>query len=87
MISFFDTWSGALTPVASSVPGHIGEPSVLHVTNDESCSPCLVKQGQEFLLFLLPSSDTNTSLQRSTEGYIEVIDMSSVTGDWSTAIA
>jgi hypothetical protein len=79
----YDVWTGALTPTTSTIPDHIGEPSVMHLSNDQSCAPFLIKAGQEFLPFALPPGD---SLESATEGYLEVIEMGQVTGNSAAAL-
>ncbi|MCX7553700.1 hypothetical protein OS175_07400 [Marinicella sp. S1101] len=92
-LSPFDVWVGTLSPTISTIAGHIGEPSVLHSTDDNSCAPYLNKAAQEFLPFaidnqdLLSVSQGNNSMERSTEGHIEVIEMGVVVGDSADAIS
>ena len=77
-----DVWVGNLSSFTSSISGHAGEPSVLHTTDDNSCSPYLNKSGQEFLPFMIDTNITfnNNSLQRATDGHIEVIEMGTLNG-------
>jgi hypothetical protein len=71
----YDSWSGSLIPTNSTIGSHTGEPSVLHVSADNSCSPFLITSGQEFLPWVIETDPPNTSMQRSREGVIEVIEM------------
>lgn len=79
----YDVWTGVLTPTSSTVPDYIGQPTVLHQTNDQSCAPFVVKAGQQFLPFALPPGD---SLELGTEGYLEVIEMGQLTGPSLAAV-
>jgi len=76
----YDTWSGALIPTNSTIGSHSGEPSALHVSADNSCSPFLITAGQEFLPWIIETDPPNTSMQRSREGVIEVIEMATFFG-------
>ncbi|MCX7553060.1 hypothetical protein OS175_04155 [Marinicella sp. S1101] len=75
----YDVWWGVLVPTTSTVNGHTGELSVLHVDNDNSCTPFLSDQ-QEFLPFIIDADTPNNDLQRSREGHIEVIEMATFDG-------
>ncbi|MFC3194121.1 hypothetical protein ACFODZ_07700 [Marinicella sediminis] len=79
----FDVWTGALIPTTSSLPPVTGEPSVMHLTNDLSCAPDLDKSGTEFLPDSLPAG---ADMERSTEGYLVVIEMGQVNGASAAAI-
>ncbi len=79
-LSAFDVWVGGLSHVQSSFTGHVGEPTALHVTNDTSCSPFLVKSGQEFLPFVIDLDSNNNSMRRTTDGHIEVMELSTFNG-------
>jgi hypothetical protein len=72
-----DTWTFALFPTDSTVSGYEGQESASHATADTSCAPYLNKSGQEFLPFELTDGPNN--LQRTREGFIEVIEMGSIT--------
>ncbi|MFC3194120.1 hypothetical protein ACFODZ_07695 [Marinicella sediminis] len=76
----YDSWSGALVPTTSTIGSHTGEPTALHVSNDQSCVPFLVKSGQEFLPFTIDQDPPNTNMQRTREGTIEVIEMATFAG-------
>lgn len=82
-LAAYDVWTGALVPTTSSISGHVGEPSAFHLTADSSCAPFLIKAGQEFLPFLLDSDldADNHSMQRATEGYLEIYEMGVLTGE------
>jgi len=81
-LSPYDVWTGALIPWTSDIPGHIGEPSVLHLSGDESCAPYLTKLGQPFLPYVIDvdADADNRSMQRATEGHLMVIEMGVLTG-------
>ena len=81
-LSGFDVWTGGLIPAESTVAGHEGEPSVIHLTTDTSCAPFLVKSGQEFLPFVIDTDldVDNLSLKRARDGYIEIIEMATFNG-------
>ena len=81
-----DVWAGVLTAVDSSHAGHVGEPSVEHVSVDNSCSPFLNKAGQEFLPFGFDPNDANQSMERSTHGYMVVHELGEVSGASAAAI-
>ncbi len=85
-LSPFDVWTGALVPVVSTIQGHVGEPSVSHITNDTSCVPFLSLPSQELLPFLIDEDAPNNSMNRAREGYIEVIEMGVLTGNAAQAI-
>ncbi len=79
-MSPFDVWTGGLVATDSTVPGNVGQPSAYHTTSDTSCAPYLDKARQEFLPFAIdasqaPFSGINSSLQRGTDGHIEVLEM------------
>ena len=82
----YDVWTGALVPTTSTVAGHIGEDSALHVTAEQSCAPFLVRSGQEFLPFLVDLDSGNNDMQRSRHGYMEVLEMGVVTGEAAQAV-
>ncbi len=85
-LSAFDIWVGALTSTTSTMAGHVGEPSVVHVSNDTSCAPYLIKTGQEFLPFIIDLDPNNNSMQRATEGHIVVMELTTFNGStvaWS----
>jgi hypothetical protein len=81
-LAAYDVWTGGLIPLDSSINGHVGEPSVIHVSSDASCAPFLVKVGQEFLPFLLDLDldPDNTSLARARTGHFEVLELGTLTG-------
>ena len=81
-LSPFDVWTGALVPSVSLINGHDGEPSLSHLTTDTSCAPFLIKSGQEFFPFELDTDldFDNLSMERSRQGYIEVIEMATFNG-------
>ncbi len=85
-LSAFDVWTGALIPTVSTQAGHLGEPSVNHLTSDTSCAPFLNKAGQEFLPFTIDADGPavlagNTSLRRATDGHFEVLEMATFVGN------
>ncbi|MFC3194536.1 hypothetical protein ACFODZ_09835 [Marinicella sediminis] len=82
-LSSYDVWSAALVPYVSSIPGHVNEPSAIHVSADTSCAPFLNKAGQEFLPYVIDEdlNPANRSLARAREGYFLAIEMATLTGD------
>ena len=82
-LSAYDVWTGALGATMSTIGTHAGEPSVLHATSDTSCAPFLNKHLQEFLPFLIDTDldPDNRSMNRSREGYIQIIEMGVLTGE------
>lgn len=89
-LSPYDVWVGRLSFTTSGINGHVGEPSAFHSSPDQSCAPFLNKSEQEFLPYIIETSQApygfvNTSLQRSTDGHIEVIEMGTVVGDSAEA--
>ena len=78
----YDVWTGALVPGTSTIADHSGEPTAVHITGDTSCAPFLIKAGQELLPFVidLDLDPENQSMQRSTEGHLEIIEMATFTG-------
>lgn len=80
----YDTWTGLLSPTNSTVAPHVGEPTAVHQTADQSCASFLNKAGQEFLPFSMPPG---ANFARSTEGFVVVIEMARITGASAAAIA
>ncbi len=85
-LSPHDVWAGALVATESTIPGHVGEPSVTHLTPDTTCAPFLTKFGQEFLPYEIDLDPSNDNMQRSREGYVVVIEMAGLTGDGAAAV-
>ncbi len=84
----YDVWTGALVATESTIAGHVGESSVLHVTSDESCAPFLLKQGQEFLPFMIDLDGAfNDDISRSRDGQLKVIEMGVLTGEAAAAVS
>ena len=73
----YDSWDLGLVATTSTISGFIGQPSVLQVSSDTSCSPFLNKSGQEFLpfAFLTFPSTGNENMERVTQGMIQVFEM------------
>ena len=89
-MSPFDVWTGVLVPSVSTQAGHVGEASGTHITSDTSCAPFLNKAGQEFLPFAIDADIPaviagNTSMQRGTDGHIEVLEMATHAGPAAAA--
>jgi hypothetical protein len=78
-----DVWTAAIVPssAAAGAPGHL-------LTADVSCtSPAIPAAGQDFTNALF-STDANdklvgTGLDRTREGYVEMIEMGTLTGTWA----
>lgn len=81
----FDTWTFALIPTESTVANYQGQPSAMQVSFDWSCAPFLVKSGQQFLPFGL--NDGPNELQRTREGFIEIIEMGDLNPGSGSAFA
>ncbi len=89
-LSAKDVWTAALVATQSSIPNHIGESSVKLLTNDTSCTVPAIN-GQEFLPYGYDPQDNanaangydqqGTNLVRTQEGFIEIIEMGTVTGE------
>lgn len=79
-LSAFDVWVGALVSNPSSISGHQGEDAVLHISADASCAPFLNKSGQEFLPWQIDLDAPDDNMKRSTEGYLEIIEMGVLAG-------
>ena len=85
-----DVWTAALVSTASTIPNHIDEPSLKIITSDTSCTVPTIS-GQEFSPHGYDPQDNGdpafgydqqgTSLERSQEGFIEIIEMGTVTGE------
>ncbi|WP_154222393.1 hypothetical protein [Marinicella rhabdoformis] len=86
-MSPYDVWTGALGSTTSTIGAHAGEPSGMHVSEDTSCAPRLTKAGQEFLPYEIDTdlAASNKSMERSTQGHFEVIEMGVVTGTHAAA--
>ncbi len=79
------SWPVALGAVASSIPEHEGEPSVIQHHNSLQCAPFL-SQTQEFLPYAYEAVENSAlSLERAQEGYVEIYEIGSFEAD-STAI-
>ncbi len=81
-----DVWTAAVVPSSSAAgaPGHL-------LTADASCtSPPIPTAGVDFLnnLYSTNSDDkmVGTGLDRTREGYAEIIEMGTLTGTWATAV-
>jgi hypothetical protein len=77
-----DMWTGAVVPSASA-----GTPAKL-ITTDVSCtSPPIPAGGQDFTNALYSSNADDklvgTGLDRTREGYAEIIEMGTLTGTWA----
>jgi len=79
----YDTWTFALVPETSTVNGFIGQNSVVHISNDQSCVPFLPKSAYEFLPYGF--LDGPQDMSRAREGYIEIIEMGEFQGDFVDA--
>lgn len=75
-----DVWQGALVPTTSTITGHVGEDTGLHVHNDSSCTPQL-NTTQQFLPYIIGDDTENNNLRRATDGHIEVIEMATFSGN------
>ncbi len=69
-----DMWAAGLAETMSTIAGHTGEKTARLLYVDGSCAPFLVS-GQEFLPFEIDAESDDTDLARSTEGYIEILEM------------
>ncbi len=77
----YDVFTGALIPTLSTISGHIGQNSTQHLTQDASCTPFLIKSGQEFLPFEIDAQDPqNNDMDRVREGHIEIYEMTTFDG-------
>jgi len=80
-----DMWTGAIVPAdaTSGSPGHL-------VTADVSCTnPAIPSGGVDFRNYQYLSGDDSlpgTGLDRTREGYVEMIEMGTLTGAWATAV-
>jgi hypothetical protein len=80
-LSPHDVWTAAVLPV---IPGGTG-PGI--VTADLSCTtPVIPAGGQPFSNVLLSNDAAGVGLDRTREGYVEIIEMGNVTGATLTAI-
>jgi hypothetical protein len=75
-LSAYDTWTFALVATESIIEGYEGQASAKHVSFDQSCAPFLPKAGQGFLPYDLTDGPDN--LQRTREGFIEIIEMGDI---------
>lgn len=81
-----DMWTAAIVPAstATGAPGHL-------LTADVSCtSPAIPAGGVDFTNALFASNADDklvgTGLDRTREGYVEMIEMGSLTGTWAAAV-
>ncbi len=82
----FDEWTGALVTQTSTIPNHVGEPSVKLITNDTTCTVPTGINGQEFLPYAYEGDFDDgfgTDLSRGTEGQIQVFEMGNVVGEYA----
>ncbi|MGJ8662175.1 MAG: hypothetical protein ACSHWU_00935 [Marinicella sp.] len=86
-LSAFDIWTGALIPTSSTITGHVGERSVLHVSSDTSCVPFLNKSGQEFLPYLIDQDGPNDLMIRVRDGHFEVYELGVLADDAAIAVS
>ena len=70
-----DIWAAGIVPSTSTIPGHQGEASALFISVDTSCTPFLNAAGQEFLPYEIEAESEDTHMERSREGFIEIIEM------------
>ena len=75
----FDSWTFGVYPVQSSVPEFYGAPTAQLYTTDHSCSSLDSEQPTELDHRALV--DGSPTLQRFTEGFIEILEMGVVTGE------
>lgn len=81
-----DMWTAAIVPAsaAAGAPGHL-------LTADVSCtSPAIPAGGVDFTNALYASNADDklvgTGLDRTREGYVEMIEMGALTGTWAAAV-
>jgi hypothetical protein len=71
-----DIWTGALVPATSTIPGHEGESTAMLLSYEASCTPFLpATTGQQFLPYEIEAESDDTDLERSREGFVELIEM------------
>lgn len=73
-----DSWSFALIPDQTGVPGVDGDQGLMHLTVDDSCAPELPRPG------MIASPEFIREpyfLERVREGFIEVLEMGTLTGE------
>ncbi|MFC3194537.1 hypothetical protein ACFODZ_09840 [Marinicella sediminis] len=88
-LAAYDVWTGALGPTVSFLPGHNGEPSVIHVSGDSSCVPRVDKTGEKFVPSALDGDRvaSNKSLERARTGYFEALELGELTGEAAAHIS
>lgn len=80
-----DVWTAAIVPSSSAAgaPGHL-------VTADVSCTnPPIPAGGVDFRNFTYSTASDKilgTGLDRTREGYVEMLEMGTLTGAWATAV-
>jgi hypothetical protein len=80
-----DVWTAAIVPAGtdSGSPGHL-------ITTDVSCTnPPIPAGGVDFRNFTYASASDRilgTGLDRTREGYVEMLEMGTLTGAWATAV-
>lgn len=79
-----DVWVFGLIPGVSEHPDHAGELTAFHLSNDSSCTPWYPKTPTEFSTAEL--IDGESGLARLREGYLEAIEMGTVTGQSMTYV-
>jgi hypothetical protein len=77
-LASYDVWVFGLIPGLSEHPDHTGEVTAFHLSPDASCTPWFPKSPTEFSTAELV--DGEPGLARLREGFIEVIEMGTVTG-------
>jgi hypothetical protein len=82
-LSAFDVWTAALVPTVSTIDPHIGEDNVKLLSIDNSCTVPSSLHAMEFKSTFFSnewSDGLGENLSRTTEGFIEVIEMGSLQG-------
>ena len=79
-----DVWTAAIVPASSATgaAGHI-------LTADVSCTNPPMPAGQDFRNFTYAAAGDSilgTGLDRTREGYVEMIEMGTLTGAWAAAV-
>ena len=77
-LSKYDVWTAAVVPTANGAKLVVGETAT--GKKDTSCTLPNVVDGKEFVNFAYLSDKGGTSLDRTREGYIEIIEMGTIVG-------
>jgi hypothetical protein len=87
----YDVWTATLVATQATAlfsPNHVGEPTVMLLTSDTSCTLPINLSGYEFLPYAFDGAfvdQLGINLERTQEGVIEIYEMGTVIGEDANA--